>query len=137
MCACVFNRKYWLLLKCSDTWFKLVLRNFSEISLKLRIFSNVQKMKFSIKDIFGKCDQIRRNLRIWQLLFKKSLMENFIFVQCTPVPTPNIKAMSLDTRYDGLTISSRMKKLTLHEKCPNTEFFLKKFNTVIYIHYQG
>ena len=38
-----------------------------------------QKMKFSIKDFFSKCDQIRRNLRIWSHLLKKSLMENFIF----------------------------------------------------------
>ena len=33
-------------------------------------------MKFSIKDLFSKCDQIRR-----KYLLKKSLMENFIF--CT------------------------------------------------------
>ena len=38
-----------------------------------------QKMKFSIKDFFSKCDQIRRKLRIWSYLLKKSLMENFIF----------------------------------------------------------
>ena len=38
-----------------------------------------QKMKFSIKDFFSKCDQIRRNLQIWSRLLKKSLMENFIF----------------------------------------------------------
>ena len=38
-----------------------------------------QKMKFSIKDLFSKCDQIRRNQRIWSHLLKKSLMENFIF----------------------------------------------------------
>ena len=31
-------------------------------------------MKFSIKDFFGKCDQIRK-----LHLLKKSLMENFIF----------------------------------------------------------
>ena len=31
-------------------------------------------MKFSIKDFFSKCDQIRRNLRIWSHLLK-----NFIF----------------------------------------------------------
>ena len=37
------------------------------------------KMKFSIKDFFSKCDQIRRKLRIWSHLRKKSLMENFIF----------------------------------------------------------
>ena len=39
-----------------------------------------QKMKFSIKDFFTKCDQIRRKLRIWSYLLKKSLMENFIFL---------------------------------------------------------
>ena len=36
-------------------------------------------MKFSIKDFLSKCDQIRRKLRIWSHLQKKSLMENFIF----------------------------------------------------------
>ena len=36
-------------------------------------------MKFSIKDFFSKCDQIRRKLRIWSHLLKKSLMQNFIF----------------------------------------------------------
>ena len=39
----------------------------------------VQKIKLSIKDYFGKRDQIRRKLRIWSHLLKKSLMENFIF----------------------------------------------------------
>ena len=34
-------------------------------------------MKFSIKDFFSKCDQIRSSSH----LLKKSLMENFIFVQ--------------------------------------------------------
>ena len=42
--------------------------------------SNIaQKMKFSIRDFFSKCDQIRRKLRIWSHLLKKCLMENFIF----------------------------------------------------------
>ena len=41
--------------------------------------STAQKMKFCIKDFFSKCDQIRRKLRIWLLLLKKFLMENFIF----------------------------------------------------------
>ena len=36
-------------------------------------------MKFSIRDFFSKCEQIRRKLRIWSDLLKKSLMENFIF----------------------------------------------------------
>ena len=50
----------------------------------LRVFlqivdRTVQKMKFSIKDFFSRCEQIRRKLRIWLHLLKKSLMKNFIF----------------------------------------------------------
>ena len=36
-------------------------------------------MKFSIKDFFSKCDQIRKKLRIWSHLLKKYLVKNFIF----------------------------------------------------------
>ena len=36
-------------------------------------------MKFSIKDFFSECDQIRSFPRIWSHLLKKSLMESFIF----------------------------------------------------------
>ena len=36
-------------------------------------------MKFSIKDFFSKCDQIRSFQRILSHLLKKSLMENFVF----------------------------------------------------------
>ena len=38
-----------------------------------------KKMKFSIKDFFSKCDEIRSFLRIWSHLLKKSFMEIFIF----------------------------------------------------------
>ena len=41
--------------------------------------NTVQKMKFSINNLFSKCDQIRRKLRIWSYVLKKSLMEKFIF----------------------------------------------------------
>ena len=43
------------------------------------VHNTTQKMKFFIKDFFIKCHQIRRKLRIWSHLQKKSLMENFIF----------------------------------------------------------
>ena len=43
------------------------------------LICTAQKMKFSIKDFFSKCDQIHSFLRIWSHLLKKSLMENFIF----------------------------------------------------------
>ena len=36
-------------------------------------------MKFSMKDLFSKCDKIRRKRRYRSHLLKKSLMENFIF----------------------------------------------------------
>ena len=38
-----------------------------------------QKMKFSIEDLFSKCDQIRRKLQIWSRLLKKFLKKKFIF----------------------------------------------------------
>ena len=38
-----------------------------------------QKMKFSIKDFFSRCDQIRGFLRIWSHLLKKSSIENILF----------------------------------------------------------
>ena len=46
--------------------------------MKIFIYT-AQKMKFSIKDFFSKCDQIRSFQRIRLHLLKKSLMENFIF----------------------------------------------------------
>ena len=36
-------------------------------------------MKYSIKNFFSKCHQIRSFLGIWSHLLKKYLMENFIF----------------------------------------------------------
>ena len=42
------------------------------------MISTAQEMKFSTKDLFGKCDQIRSFLRIWSHFLKKSLVENFI-----------------------------------------------------------
>ena len=41
---------------------------------------STKNVHFSIKDFFSKCDQIRRKLRIWSHLLKKSLlMENLIY----------------------------------------------------------
>ena len=43
------------------------------------LMATTQKMQFSNKDFFSKCDQIRRKLQILSHLLTKSLMENFIF----------------------------------------------------------
>ena len=48
-------------------------------AILLLIYILHEKMKFSFKDFFGKCYQIRRKLRIWPHLMKKTLMKNFIF----------------------------------------------------------
>ena len=37
-------------------------------------YYTAQKMKFFINDFFSECDQIRRKLRIWSHLLKKSLI---------------------------------------------------------------
>ena len=52
---------------------------FSTVSLELLYTCTAQKLKFSIKDFFSKCYQIRSFMRIWSYLLKKSLRENFIF----------------------------------------------------------
>ena len=45
--------------------------------IKIKVSTHtVQKMKFSIKDFFIICDQIRRELRIWSHLLQKSFMES-------------------------------------------------------------
>ena len=62
-------------------------------------------MKFSIKDLFNKCDQIHSFLRIWSHLLKKSLMENFIFCSAllTASESSNL-AVELFARYTIIII---------------------------------
>ena len=57
------------------TW----LLNTDPVNLFPNVSYTVQKMKFSIKDFISKYDQIRRKLRIWSHLLKKSWLDNFTF----------------------------------------------------------
>ena len=43
------------------------------------VHCTAEKMKFSIKDFFSRCDRIRRKLQIRSHLLKKSSIGNFIF----------------------------------------------------------
>ena len=52
------------------------------------VYFTAQKMKFSIKDFFSKCDQIRSFLQIWSYLLKNSLMKKFIFCEVLFVLVP-------------------------------------------------
>ena len=57
--------------------------------------STAQKIKLSIKELVSKCDQIRRKLKAWSHLPKKSLMENFFFLQWSKkIPETYIRAVS-------------------------------------------
>ena len=62
------------------------------VSNFFRKISTAQKMKFSIKDFFSKCEQILSFLWIWSHLLKKSLMVNFIFVQCRFLPWTSLNS---------------------------------------------
>ena len=72
------NITMWIISYITYIWYHYV------ITVKLTLQApkgtlSAQKMKFSIKDLVNKCDQIRNFLRIWSHLLKKPLMENFIF----------------------------------------------------------
>ena len=66
-----------------------------------------QKIKFSIKDFFTKCDQIRSFLRIWSHLLKKFLMENFIFcaVRCN---SPYYILITLSFDFEPMSSAPRL-----------------------------
>ena len=75
------NITMWIISYITYIWYHYV------ISVKLTLQApkrtlTAQKMKFSIKDLVSKCDQIRNFLRIWSHLLKKPLMETSFFVQC-------------------------------------------------------
>ena len=78
---------FFIKILCQSQEFSPILNNSPQLvqhlsfQKKYFIFTLItaQKMKFSIKNFFSKCDQVRRKLRIWSHLLKKSLMDNFIF----------------------------------------------------------
>ena len=82
----------------------------------LIIFSHwldtAQKMKFSIKDFFSKCNQIRRKLRTWSHFLKKSLMENFIF--CAVWANPQFPVNLYSQIKDLTQCESRHEAFTSH-----------------------
>ena len=85
-----------------------------------------QKMKFSIKDFFSKCDQIRMKLQIWSHLPKKPLMENFIF--CAVMRVWNAKVWNT---YEALHESQTLvTKLFQKSKQKNKREIWRKSKTL-------
>ena len=82
-----------------------------------------QKMKFSISNFFSKCDQVRKKLRIWSHVLKKSLLESFIFFAV--IPNGGLTGESF---YWNLCYN-KFVKIT----CKSTEFTTKTSTTAIQI----
>ena len=75
----VVNNYHWILVALYDHFSTLCMKKFTSNTAFLWSGGSAQKMKFSIKDFFRKCNQIRSFQQIWLHLLKKSLIENFIF----------------------------------------------------------
>ena len=63
------------------------------------VYVTGQKIKFSVKDFFIKCDQIHKKPLIWSHLLKKSLIDNFIFL-CIVLEEIELKTMHKDEQGD-------------------------------------
>ena len=98
--------------------------------------NNAQKMKFSIKHFFSKCDQIRRKLRIWSHLLKKSLMKSLtnLYFLCSTTKYRKIpKTWNVLMKMQFLYLSSlssdssceycSLNKLTLSRVSVNWDLF--------------
>ena len=60
-----------------DVHLVFLMLTFKHIERNIQLVNEAQKAKFSLKNFFSKCKQIRF-LEIWSHLMKKSLMDNII-----------------------------------------------------------
>ena len=64
--------------------------SFVSVEVK-RSICTAQKLKFSIKDSFSKCDQMQSFLGIWSHLLKQFVKEDFIFCAVLIVSQESLK----------------------------------------------
>ena len=101
---------------------QLILHQHSAMLIMLYI---TQKMKFSIKNCFSKCDRIRSYQRIWSHLLKKSLMENFIFCAVIISDLLAFLVMMLFSSFCCFSVSEQDTSRKLHDyEDIHEEFFL-------------
>ena len=104
---------------------KFLTKNSEMLLYPLHSTIAAQKVKFSIKYFFSKCDLIGRKLRSWSHLLKKSLMENFIF--CA-VYVPSNLVTCRQPSWEGITPPSPVYlKHTLWVAVQKSLMFLDKF----------
>ena len=87
-----------------------------------------QKMKFSIKHLFSECDQIRRKLRFWSHLLKKSLIENFILCAVLKTIVNKLDNRILDATSLFHINQYNTDKLNLENKIANVD---KKYQKLV------
>ena len=102
-----------------------------------------QKMKLSIKDFLSKCDKIHNFLGIRSHFLKKSLMENFIFCEVSPIVVNyfwkelhkrcftglQISLCSLNKKFSCQNFFWKVKKSCLWNTCAtNYKWTLRKLN---------
>lgn len=74
-----------------------------------------KNMKFSVKDLFSKCDQLCRKLHIWSHILKEYLMNgNFIFLWCFNVSSQCLGIICIQLRRIAKT-PSRIFKIETFE----------------------
>ena len=70
-------------------------------------------MKFSIKVLFSKCDQIRKKKRIWSHFLKKSLMGKLIFCKVLHEVIDSVKQMNLTKGPNFIYSEKRLSRAKL------------------------
>ena len=89
-------------------------------------------MKFSMKNFFSKCDQIRNLHRICSHLLKKFLMKKFIIL-CSV--SGGLRILKLAT--EGVTESIRLRKAFVILKGASKLYFMRYWWVVISLHNTG
>ena len=121
----LFDSQLFLCMELSGCYYNSLGYNSSHTRIPQLDGTLHKKMKFSMKDFVSKCGQIRRKLRIWSDLMKKSLMKNFIF--CTVATMLHQRVKHLSNSQNCCNASSQDMPVA----CLDLIVFRKKITTVI------
>ena len=127
-------------------WPKVTRRVFLDIVLSVFMladniiwpsYSLCKKMKFSIKDFFIKCDQIRSFLRIWSHLLKTCFIENFTFCAVAYSEAYSVAyTEAYSAQYQTSLIELFLRKYVtakgFTEKSISRQIFLCKIRTLVF-----
>ena len=119
-----------LLISSAETFWNIAVLYNSATGPRKYLGHSTQKMKFFIKDFFGKCDQICRFRRIWSHLLKKSLMENFILCGVTVELLNKVHLYCIGLKLN--LFLQELEMITPHWSDGVTEKYLSKLFKIIF-----